>query len=74
MSDPHSNPNKPNGVATDGTAVSAETRVRGESLNGAEQKTAVDHINYKKSRDADTELRLDDEDDCLYSDGLDIDE
>jgi|HubBroStandDraft_1064217.scaffolds.fasta_scaffold167563_2 hypothetical protein len=73
MSNPNSISNESNGVAMDGVAKSTETRLRGEALNGAEQKAVVDHTNYEASRDPDTELRLDGEDDRLYVDGLDID-
>jgi hypothetical protein len=55
-------------------ATSAERRLRGEGLGGAEQKLAVDHEDYEKERDADTELRLNEEKDSLYDDGLDIEE
>jgi 3'-phosphoadenosine 5'-phosphosulfate sulfotransferase len=59
-------------VATDQEASSGESRLRGESLGGAEQKASVEHIAYEKSRQPDAELLLDGEDDTLYNDGLDI--
>ena len=37
-------------------------------------KSAVDHVDYKKSRNPDTELHLNGEDDSLYDDGLDLDD
>jgi hypothetical protein len=52
---------------TDGTDTApnlANTRLRGDALDGAEQKSSV--------RDPDAELRLDGEEDSLYSDGLDV--
>jgi len=49
-----------------------EARARDEALRGAEQRAAVDHTEYEKSRDPDSELHLDGEDDSLYNDGLDI--
>jgi hypothetical protein len=58
----------------DTRATSAERRLRGEDLGGAENKRAVDHPDYEKKRNADTDLRLDDEEDSLYDDGLDIEE
>ena len=61
-----------NKVVTSEQAADSETRLRGADLEGAEQKAAVDHVEYEKSRNPDTELRLDGEDDTLYSDGLDI--
>jgi hypothetical protein len=51
-----------------------ERRIRGKSLDGAESKGAVDHDRYEKGRDPDTELRLDDEADTLYDDGLDLED
>lgn len=54
--------------------TSAERRLRGGDLEGAEQKSAADHERYEKGRNPDTELRLDGEKDNLYNDGLDIEE
>ena len=51
-----------------------EPRLRGTELGGAEQKDAVDHAAYAKTRKRDTELHLDDEKDTLYDDGLDIED
>lgn len=50
----------------------AERRLRGEALEGSEQKDAPDHLEYEKKRNPDTELHLDGEEDSLYDDGLDI--
>jgi hypothetical protein len=47
-------------------------RLRGDALDGAEQKTSVAHADYEKTRNPDAELRLDGEEDSLYSDGLDV--
>ncbi len=52
--------------------TAAERRLRGSALEGAEQKEAVNHAAYEKRRNPDTELRLDGEEDSLYSDGLDV--
>lgn len=52
-------------------ATAAERRLRGTPLEGAENKNAADHDEYEKSRNPDTELRLDGEADTLYDDGLD---
>ena len=48
-----------------------EGHLRGD-VDGPEQSAAVDHTEFEKSRDPDSEVRLDDEDESLYSDGLDI--
>jgi hypothetical protein len=58
----------------DDPATSAERRLRGADLGGSEQKRAVDHDDYEKERDTDTELRLNEEEDSLYDDDLDIEE
>jgi len=54
--------------------TAADRKLRGDELEGAEQKDAADHVRYEKLRNPDTELRLDDEKDSLYNDGLDIEE
>jgi hypothetical protein len=51
-----------------------ESRIRGKALEGSEQKDAVDHTDYEKTRDPDTEIRVDDEKDTLYDDGLDVED
>ncbi|HEX4150816.1 MAG TPA: hypothetical protein VHY75_01265 [Steroidobacteraceae bacterium] len=51
-----------------------ERKLRGGALKGSEQKSAADHTEYEEERNPDTELRLDDETDTLYKDGLDIED
>jgi len=51
-----------------------ENRLRGKALDGPEQVDAVDHVEYAKKRNPDTELHLDDEKDTLYADGLDVED
>jgi hemin uptake protein HemP len=59
--------------SSDVTAVEAkESRLRSADLEGPDQKIAADHVTYKRSRNPDTELHLDGEDESLYNDGLDI--
>jgi hypothetical protein len=55
----------------DKSATSGERRLRGGDLGGSEDKRAVDHTDYEKRRNPDTELRVDGEEDSLYEDGLD---
>jgi hypothetical protein len=55
----------------DKSATSGERRLRGGDLDGSENKRAVDHTDYEKRRNPDTELRVDGEEDSLYDDGLD---
>jgi hypothetical protein len=56
------------------TDSAGERKLRGSTLNGAEQKTAADHVEYESRRNPDTELHLDGEADTLYGDGIDIEE
>ncbi len=57
------------------TAESAgESELRGGSLDGSEQKRAVDHTVYKKDHNPDTVLRVDDEEDTLYQDGIELED
>ncbi|HMK85313.1 MAG TPA: hypothetical protein VK437_05080 [Steroidobacteraceae bacterium] len=60
--------------STNPTAKSAERRLRGPALEGAEQPTAVDHVSYEASRNPDAELQEEGAPDTLYSDGLDVGE
>ena len=41
------------------TDTADERKLRGIALNGSEQKAAVDHSEYERERNPDTELRLD---------------
>ncbi len=70
MSDPKSN--ESNIAAGEGPAKPTKSRLRGAGLQGADQKTAVDHTDYEKTRNPDSELHLDQEDDSLYADGLEV--
>lgn len=53
---------------------SGESAVRGTDLKGPESKDAVDHAAYEIERNPDTLLRVDDEDDSLYTDGLEVED
>jgi hypothetical protein len=53
---------------------SGESRLRGPRLEGSDQPRAADHVAYEKTRNPDTILRLDGEEDTLYDDGLDLDD
>jgi hypothetical protein len=54
--------------------VDGESKLRGNALDGSEQKKAVDHAAFDKSRDPDTVLRIDDEEDTLYNDALELED
>jgi hypothetical protein len=54
--------------------AAGETKLRGDALNGAERKRSPGHVDYDKTRNPDTVLRTDGEEDTLYNDGLDIED
>jgi hypothetical protein len=58
----------------DAVDQSGERKLRGDALAGSEQKRAVDHSTYEETRNPDTELRTDNEEDTLYSDGLEVED
>jgi hypothetical protein len=53
---------------------SDENGLRGDALDGSESKRAVDHTAHQKARNPDTVLNVDDEEDTLYSDGLELED
>jgi hypothetical protein len=53
---------------------SGENELRGDALDGAERKGAVDHTVHQKGRNPDAVVNLDDEEDTLYSDGLEVED
>jgi hypothetical protein len=53
---------------------SGESRLRGPGLEGSDQRKAADHKAYDKTRNPDSTLRLDGEEDTLYDDGLELDD
>jgi hypothetical protein len=53
---------------------SGEDKLRGDALAGSERKRAADHTTYEKTRNPDAVLRDGDEEDTLYSDGLEVDD
>lgn len=56
------------------TDQAGERELRGAALDGSEQQRAADHTVYKKKRNPDDVLRVDDEKDTLYQDGLELDD
>jgi hypothetical protein len=53
---------------------SGESKLRGRALDGSEQKNAADHTDFEKTRNTDSTLRLDGEEDTLYDDGLELED
>jgi hypothetical protein len=74
FSDKDNSSDKDDSSDKDSRATSGERRLRGGDLGGSEKKRAVDHEDYEKQRNTDTELRLNEEEDSLYDDGLDVEE
>ena len=53
---------------------SGESALRGPALDGPEQKKSVAHTAFEKRVNPDEILRLDNEEDTLYDDGLELDD
>ena len=53
---------------------SGENELRGDALDGSERKRGVDHTAQQQSRNPDTVLNVDNEEDTLYSDGLELED
>jgi hypothetical protein len=53
---------------------SGEKDLRDNALDGAERKQTVDHVSQQKTRNPDGVVRVDDEEDSLYSDGLELED
>jgi hypothetical protein len=53
---------------------SGENELRGDAFDGSERKRAVDHMAQQKARNPDDVLKVDDEEDTLYSDGLEVED
>ena len=51
-----------------------ENKLRGSALSGSERRQAADHTKYAQKRNPDTEVRLDNEEDTLYDDGLELED
>jgi hypothetical protein len=58
----------------DAADESGESTLRGDAVDGSDQKRAVDHEAFEKRRNPDTAVRVDDEEDTLYSDGLELED
>ena len=65
------NPDDPAATPADGAV---KPKLRGRALVGSDQNASVDHTEYEKTLNTDTTLRLDDEEDTLYDDGLELED
>jgi hypothetical protein len=64
-------------IKADGDNVpdpTGESTLRGAALDGSEQEKSVAHAAFQKTRNTDTTLRLDGEEDTLYEDGLEVED
>jgi hypothetical protein len=61
-------------IDTGATDPAGETKLRGGALDGSEGGQAVDHTAYAKGRNPDTVVRVDNEKDTLYKDGLEVED
>jgi hypothetical protein len=52
--------------------MASENQLRGTIVEGSEPSDGADRADHAKKREPDAELRLDDEKDSLYDDGLEI--
>jgi hypothetical protein len=59
---------------TDEDSKAGERTLRGDALDGPEQKRAADHTAYQGKRNPDGVVRVDGEKDTLYKDGLDVED
>ena len=55
-----------------GLPDAGETRLRGGPLSRDERRGPVDSVAQAKAQDTDEVLRIDDEEDTLYEDGLEL--
>jgi hypothetical protein len=65
---------KPGSDPRDSAADSGENKLRGSALSGSEQRRAADHAEYNQKRNPDTVVRVDNEEDTLYGDGLEAED
>jgi hypothetical protein len=59
---------------TDNADDAGETNLRGASIAGSERKRSADHSAYEQKRNPDKVVRVDGEEDTLYSDGLEVED
>ena len=65
---------KPGSNPRDDADGTGENKLRGGALSGSERRQAADHTKYEQKRNPDTEVRVDNEEDTLYGDGLELDD
>jgi hypothetical protein len=51
-----------------------ESKLRGGALSGSERRQAVDHAEYSRKQNPDAVVRVDNEEDTLYDDGLELED
>lgn len=58
----------------DAVDPAGESELRGNALEGEDQKRSVSRTAAKKKQDPDTVVHVGDEEDTLYDDGLELDD
>ena len=65
---------KPGSESRDSADRIGENKLRGGALSGSERRQAVDHTEYNRKRNPDATVRVDNEEDTLYDDGLELED
>jgi hypothetical protein len=65
---------KPGNDPSDSAERIGENKLRGGALRGSERRQAVDHAEYDRKRNPDAVVRVDNEEDTLYDDGLELED
>jgi hypothetical protein len=65
---------KTGGEPRDSADDIGENKLRGSTLSGSERPRAADHTKYSQRRNPDTVVRVDNEEDTLYGDGLELED
>ena len=65
---------KPGTEPTDPADSTGENKLRNSTLDGSERREAADHTTYSRKRNPDGVVRLDNEEDTLYNDGLELED
>lgn len=65
---------KPGNDPSDSAESIGENKLRGGALSGSERRQAVDHVEYDRKRNPDAVVRVDNEEDTLYDDGLELED
>ena len=65
---------KPGTEPADPADRTGENKLRNSALDGSERREAADHTTDSRKRNPDAVVRLDNEEDTLYEDGLELED